>query len=118
MTNPTKLRGDMAAHLHRWPGGAPNEAWAALEALSREMNRILACNHQGDETLARVVRERDENEGAFKVWRRRCEQAERERDEARAALKRYGWHDGLCRQAQRNGFDCTCGLDAALGGSK
>lgn len=44
------------------------------------------CVRELRTSLAAVTRERDENEDVFKVWRRRAEEAERERDEARAEV--------------------------------
>lgn len=95
-----RLRDDMAEQLHRWPGGAPNGAWSALEALTHE---ITECNA----TIEHVGRE--------------YERVERERDDVR----KYAEHQQGCRKWKWDAhFDadvidadrpCTCRLDAALG---
>ena len=63
-------------------------AWSGIWSLARDLERELAAATR--ERDAAVI-ERDENEGVFKVWRRRCEEhyaetvdLKRQRDEARA----------------------------------
>ena len=38
----------------------------------------------------------------------------RERDEARAALRKYGYHTAECELSFISGQRCTCGLEEAL----
>jgi hypothetical protein len=111
------------------------EAWAsaACEALTPEIEKLRA-------ELERVEGERNENEGAFKVWRRRCGEAEdeskalavhevlgKERDQAIARLgeaerllkRARGWnhhdanHNNRCAHLEYNG-PCDCGTDDLL----
>lgn len=68
-----------------------------------------------DAEIERLRAERDENEGAFKVWRRRCQEAERERDEARAEIERLReerdeWRtEARIRTAELTASKCECG---------
>lgn len=69
-----------------------DEAHAEIERLREVHLRGCECSVTEACQLLRerdaaVALLRDENEGAFKVWRRRCQEAERERDEAVALLR-------------------------------
>lgn len=59
----------------------------------------------------RMQRHIDELEGALESAKADLAAMERERDELRAALRRYGDHDVQCSVDP-----CRCGLDDAIGG--
>lgn len=60
----------------------------ATEALRSEKAAHADTNAMLTASLMDAERERDENEGAFRVWRRRCEEAERQRDALAEALRK------------------------------
>src|SRR6185312_1554521 len=81
----------MAEWLHKWPGGAPNEAWHALSTLVRSFRATGTGNALADEL------ERDINRHAIEDW----PSAKRLLERAIAALRSSPSEQEM-RVAQRN----------------
>lgn len=107
-----------------------------IDALTRERDEAVERTEQAKQEyrwLADAIEEHlnprdgDESEVALLIEavedaKERAETAERERDEARAAFRKYGWHDLYCPAVQLDSHDgrlpmagpCTCGFVRAL----